>query len=100
MMFTTVHQIMSVQVLAMLEKAYHHHRRRLFRPSTPRSSLYVGDLHPHTIDDDLHDQISDFSSCLHGPTLAQIPWLRLLFDFSFLIRFCLLNCDLIEFELG
>ncbi|MFS7946583.1 hypothetical protein Hanom_Chr06g00538101 [Helianthus anomalus] len=69
----------------------------------PRSALYVGDLHPHTTDNDLHqilhDRISEFSSCLKRPTLAQIPRLRLFVDFSLLIRFCLLNCDLIEFEL-
>ncbi|MFS7941277.1 putative RNA recognition motif domain, nucleotide-binding alpha-beta plait domain superfamily [Helianthus anomalus] len=62
MMFTTVHQIMTIQVPTMLEKAYHHHRRRLFRPSTPRSSLYVGDLQPHTIDDDLHQLFSMIGS--------------------------------------
>ncbi|KAF5790126.1 putative RNA recognition motif domain, nucleotide-binding alpha-beta plait domain superfamily [Helianthus annuus] len=55
MMFTTVHQIMLV---------INRRRRRLFRPSTPRSSLYVGDLHPHALDDDLHQLFSMIGSVI------------------------------------
>ncbi|KAJ0752799.1 putative RNA recognition motif domain, nucleotide-binding alpha-beta plait domain superfamily [Helianthus annuus] len=54
MMFTTVHQIMLVI----------NRRRRLFRPSIPRSSLYVGDLHPHALDDDLHQLFSMIGSVI------------------------------------